>query len=56
MELATEADVKVQVGHVERFNPAFLAAKSHINNPLFIEAHRMARYNPRGCDVPVIMD
>lgn len=54
--LAKEAEVKVQVGHVERFNPAFIAAEPHVNNPLFIEAHRLAMFNPRGCDVPVVLD
>jgi predicted dehydrogenase len=56
IELAEEANVKVQVGHVERFNPAFMAAKEHINNPMFIETHRLAQFNPRGTDVPVILD
>ncbi len=54
--LAAEAGVKVQVGHVERFNPAFLAAQPHLNNPMFIEAHRLAQFNPRGTDVPVVLD
>lgn len=56
IELAGEAGVKVQVGHVERFNPAFLAAKSLISNPMFIETHRLAQFNPRGTDVPVVLD
>ena len=55
-ELADEAGVKVQVGHVERFNPAFIAAESFIGEPLFIEAHRLALFNPRGTDVPVVLD
>jgi len=54
--LADEAGVKVQVGHVERFNPAFVAAEPFINEPLFIEAHRLALFNPRGTDVPVVLD
>ncbi|MDD3637771.1 MAG: Gfo/Idh/MocA family oxidoreductase [Bacteroidales bacterium] len=54
--LARKAKVKVQVGHVERFNPAFLAVQNSLNNPLFIEAHRLAQFNPRGTDVPVILD
>lgn len=54
--LANEASVTVQVGHVERFNPAFKAAKKHIDTPLFIETHRLAQYNPRGTDVPVVLD
>ena len=56
MELAKEANVKVQVGHVERFNPAFLAAMPYFENPMFIETHRLAQFNPRGTDVPVILD
>ena len=55
-KLAREANVKVQVGHVERFNPAFLAGTQYLNQPMFIEAHRLAQFNPRGKDVPVILD
>jgi predicted dehydrogenase len=51
-----EANVKCQVGHVERFNPAFLAVKSFLDNPLFIEVHRLAQFNPRGTDVSVVLD
>ncbi len=56
MQLAKEAGVKAQVGHVERFNPAFTAAKPFINQPMFIETHRLAQFNPRGTDVPVVLD
>ena len=45
-----------QVGHVERFNPAFLAIKDKLENPMFIETHRLAEFNPRGTDVPVVLD
>jgi predicted dehydrogenase len=54
--LCLEADVKVQVGHVERFNPAFQAAIPYFNSPMFIETHRLAQFNPRGTDVPVVLD
>mgnify|MGYP001553773109 FL=1 len=54
--LAKENNVKGQVGHVERFNPAFIATKNMIENPMFIEAHRLAEFNPRGTDVPVVLD
>jgi predicted dehydrogenase len=54
--LAEKAGAKVQVGHVERFNPAFIAAEPFIGEPLFIEAHRLAQFNPRGTDVPVVLD
>jgi predicted dehydrogenase len=48
--------VKVQVGHVERFNPAFSAVVEYIRRPMFIEAHRLSQFNPRGTDVPVVLD
>jgi predicted dehydrogenase len=54
--LANTYQVKGQVGHVERFNPAFLAVKDKIENPMFIETHRLAEFNPRGTDVPVVLD
>ena len=56
VQLAIEADVVVQIGHVERFNPAFQAALPFLNNPMFIETHRLAQFNPRGTDVPVVLD
>jgi len=56
MNLAEEAGTKVQVGHVERFNPAFTAVRDHIGQPMFIETHRLAEFNPRGTDVPVVLD
>lgn len=56
IEIASEANVKVQVGHVERYNPALIAALPFIDNPMFIEIHRLANFNPRGTDVPVILD
>ena len=54
--LLEDNHLKGQVGHVERFNPAFLAAKSSIENPMFIEVHRLAEFNPRGTDVSVVLD
>ena len=56
IELAKKFQVKGQVGHVERFNPAFQAVSDRIENPMFIEAHRLAEFNPRGTDVPVVLD
>ena len=56
IRLAKEASVKAQVGHVERFNPAFTTARPFINQPMFIETHRLAQFNPRGTDVPVVLD
>ena len=56
IKLAKEYNVKGQVGHVERFNPAFSAVKNQIINPMFIETHRLAEFNPRGTDVPVVLD
>ncbi len=54
--LASMYHVRGQVGHVERFNPAFTAVKDMINEPMFIETHRLAEFNPRGTDVPVVLD
>ncbi|MBA4738651.1 MAG: Gfo/Idh/MocA family oxidoreductase [Flavobacteriaceae bacterium] len=48
--------VKIQVGHVERFNPAFTKVESEISKPMFIESHRLAKFNPRGTDVSVVLD
>jgi len=56
VRLAQEAKVKVQVGHVERFNPAMLALQGYEINPKFIECHRLAQWNPRGTDVSVVQD
>jgi len=56
VNLAKENNVKGQVGHVERFNPAFIAVKNKIKSPMFIETHRLAEFNPRGTDVPVVLD
>ncbi|SDG78857.1 Gfo/Idh/MocA family protein [Chitinophaga filiformis] len=56
VKLVEEANIKFQVGHVERFNPAFLALKGHELKPMFIEVHRLAEFNPRGTDVSVILD
>ncbi len=56
MTLADETGLKVQIGHVERFNPAFLSVKKYFDNPMFIETHRLAQFNPRGTDVSVVLD
>ena len=55
-QLLAENKLRGQVGHVERFNPAYLAVKSEIKSPMFIESHRLAEFNPRGTDVPVVLD
>jgi predicted dehydrogenase len=56
VKLVKESNIKMQVGHVERFNPAFLATQSLQLNPMFIEVHRLAQFNPRGTEVSVILD
>ena len=56
VNMAREANIKMQVGHVERFNPAFLAIRHLKLNPMFIEVHRLAQFNPRGTEVSVILD
>lgn len=54
--LEKQTGLIVQTGQVERFNPAFKAAVPYINNPMFIEGHRLAQFNPRGTDVSVVHD
>jgi len=56
VKLAKESNIKFQVGHVERFNPAFLAVQQTDLKPMFIEVHRLAEFNPRGTEVSVILD
>ncbi|RXK86435.1 Gfo/Idh/MocA family protein [Filimonas effusa] len=56
VNMAKEANIKVQVGHVERFNPAYQAIQDMPLNPMFIEVHRLAQFNPRGTEVSVILD
>ena len=54
--MAKKNGVRGQVGQVERFNPAFTAVNKQIDNPMFIESHRLAEFNPRGTDVSVVLD
>ncbi len=56
VSLCRKNAIKAQVGHVERYNPAFIGAKDYIQNPMFIEIHRLAEFNPRGTDVSVVLD
>ena len=56
VKMAEKKSVLGQVGHVERFNPAFQAALPWLNNPMFIETHRLAEFNSRGTDVSVVLD
>ena len=56
VKLAKEKGLIVQVGHIERFNPAILALDKYQINPMFVESHRLAQFNPRGTDVPVVLD
>jgi predicted dehydrogenase len=56
VKLVKEANVKFQVGHVERFNPAYLSVKDMKIEPMFIEVHRLAQFNPRGTEVSVVLD
>ena len=53
---AERAGTALQVGHVERFNPALLAARPHIERPKFVEAHRLALFQPRSLDIDVVFD
>lgn len=54
--LAERKGALIQVGHIERFNPAILALEKFQLNPLFVESHRLAQFNPRGTDVAVVLD
>lgn len=56
LKLAAETGVQVQIGHVERFNPAYLALRDMALRPMFIECHRLAAFQPRGTEVAVILD
>lgn len=56
VSLSKKHNLKLQVGHVERFNPALQAAQEKLNTPLFIECHRLAPFKPRGVDVDVVLD
>jgi len=56
IEAAQAADRVLQVGHLERFNPAVLAAEPYLSRPRFIECHRLAPYRARGTDVNVVLD
>jgi len=56
LQIASEKKVKIQVGHIERFNPVIMQVASKIVNPMFVESHRLAPFTPRGSDVPVVLD
>ncbi|MBV6479346.1 MAG: Inositol 2-dehydrogenase/D-chiro-inositol 3-dehydrogenase [Ignavibacteria bacterium] len=56
LKSAVDKKIKIQIGHIERFNPAILALDSIDLKPMFIETHRLAQFNPRGTDVSVIQD
>lgn len=56
LDVAERMGALVQIGHVERFNPAILAAEPYLHEPLFIESHRIAPFVPRSTDVAVVLD
>lgn len=56
VKLAGEAGIKLQVGHIERFNPAYLALNGTSLHPMFIESHRMSLFDPRSAGTSVVMD
>jgi predicted dehydrogenase len=56
VQIAANDKLKLQVGHIERFNPALIAVDKYISNPLFIQSDRLAQFNPRGTDVAVVLD
>ncbi len=56
IEIAEKRNLKIQVGHIERFNPVIMKIEKKIKDPLFIECHRIAPFTPRGSDVPVVLE
>ncbi|MCH7827663.1 MAG: Gfo/Idh/MocA family oxidoreductase [Bacteroidetes bacterium] len=56
VNISNQNKLNLQVGHIERFNPALLALEKYISNPLFIQTDRLAQFNPRGTDVAVVLD
>ncbi|MBF0118768.1 MAG: Gfo/Idh/MocA family oxidoreductase [Desulfobacterales bacterium] len=56
IKIANSKGLIIQVGHLERFNPAVLAVKDIVNKPIFIESHRLGIYKERGIDVSVVLD
>ncbi len=56
VKLASEKKLTLQVGHIERFNPALISLEKYISNPVFIESDRLSQFNPRGTDVAVVLD
>jgi predicted dehydrogenase len=56
LRLSKSNNIKIQVGHVERFNSAYITVEKNISKPMFIESHRLAKFNPRGTDVSVVLD
>jgi len=56
IELADEKKLKIQVGHIERFNPIIMEIEDKIKKPIFMECHRIAPFTPRGTDIPVVLE
>ncbi|MCZ6702164.1 MAG: Gfo/Idh/MocA family oxidoreductase [Ignavibacteria bacterium] len=56
VDLANSLNLNLQVGHIERFNPALVSMEKYINDPKFIQTDRLAQFNPRGTDVAVVLD
>ena len=56
VKIADERNLKIQVGHIERFNPIVLEMEDKIKKPIFLECHRIAPFTPRGSDVPVVLE
>ncbi len=56
IKLADENNLKIQVGHIERFNPVILEIEDKVKNPIFMECHRIAPFTPRGTDIPVVLE
>ncbi len=56
VKIAAEKKLNLQVGHIERFNPALISLEEYLLEPMFIQTDRLAQFNPRGTDVAVVLD
>lgn len=56
VKLASDKGLKLQIGHIERFNPVTMKVEHDVHDPMFIESHRLSTFHHRGTDVPVVLD
>ena len=56
IKISEEKNIKIQVGHIERFNPVIMEIEDKVKKPIFMECHRIAPFTPRGTDIPVVLE